>query len=250
MVTARDSEYDEKIYRIVAPEGTPLWLRVTKDAEARAEVPAFVEARMPPPGPVWQEIPLEYFGDDPEFYERAHGHYGAKIIEQLTAAPNPEFPESKFERLGFAESKPVEDMLKRYETAASFIVGRPARYGSFTGTMLFDRNATPRAYKLVTIVYQGSTVWLTDIDKGPVSICTLWDLIAVGAHGIEPKTKYGPSVEFERVGYLMVGKKRKKKLWLLSEEQWNTATYPPESQGGPPYVRGVSVARDGRMAKR
>lgn len=77
--------------------------------------------------------------------------------------------------------------------------------------------------KVIRVLHRGSPVWWVDLDDGPQEAATLRDLVLQK----QPVTT-----------------KKGKKLWLMSLDQWDRAEYPPESEGGPPYVQGVSVARE------
>lgn len=86
----------------------------------------------------------------------------------------------------------------------------------------------------IGVRHNGSPVWWTDLESGPVQAATMFDLVRL-ANKPQPWTS---------------GRgKKKKTMWLMSLEQWDKAEYPPESQGGPPYVPNVSIARE-RAKKR
>ncbi len=87
----------------------------------------------------------------------------------------------------------------------------------------------------IPLRHDGSPVWWTDLDRGPVKVATLFDLALL-------PNKPQPW----KVGR---GKKKAKELWLLSLAQWDSATFPPASKGGPPFVKGVSTAAE-RLRRR
>lgn len=83
----------------------------------------------------------------------------------------------------------------------------------------------------IQIRHNGSPVWWTEPDDGPVQAATMFDLVRL-ANKPQPWTS---------------GRgKKKKKMWLLSLAQFDNAEYPPESQGGPPYTSSTAVARERR----
>lgn len=89
------------------------------------------------------------------------------------------------------------------------------------------------ALRAIGVAYKGSPLWWIDLDRGPVRAATLYDF-AQPEKRVQPPS--GPGGE----GL----------MWLMTLEQWDTAQYPPESQGGPPYIKGVSVARQKKAAKK
>lgn len=89
----------------------------------------------------------------------------------------------------------------------------------------------------IGVRYNGSPVWWVDLERGPQRAATLLDL-----HRLALKPQPWP--------YDVKKKKKPTKwLWLLSLDQWDSATYPPASKGGPPFVKGVSTAAERRRRK-
>jgi hypothetical protein len=85
------------------------------------------------------------------------------------------------------------------------------------------------------VLFEGSPVWWTDLDLGPVKPATLFDLASL--HALPQPHTYQKN-------------KKKRKLWLLSLAQWDSAEFPPESKDGPPFIKGVSIAKETRKRKR
>jgi hypothetical protein len=102
--------------------------------------------------------------------------------------------------------------------------GHPKPHDAFMAELFRE------AFRDITLkAPDGSAVWWTDLDRGPVRIATLWDLVTLHRRG-QPQIDRGRA------------------LWLLSGDQWDKAEYPAPSKGGPPYIEGVSVAREpGKM---
>jgi hypothetical protein len=86
----------------------------------------------------------------------------------------------------------------------------------------------------IGVRHNGSPVWWVDLDDGPVQAASLFDVQKLS-------TKKQP--------WPHGSKKKKRVMWLLSLEQWESATYPPASKGGPPFVKGVSTAAE-RLRRR
>lgn len=84
----------------------------------------------------------------------------------------------------------------------------------------------------IGVRHNGSPVWWVDLDDGPVQAASLYDI-----QKLSTKKQPWPHGSKKRV------------MWLLSLEQWDTATYPPASKGGPPFVKGVSTAAE-RLRRR
>lgn len=99
--------------------------------------------------------------------------------------------------------------------------------------------------KQIALRYEGDAVWWTDLDTGPIEVATLYDLIAWFQQprffipsGTEKKHRL--STRHPAAGM--------PSAWLLTLAQWDNAEYPPTSQGGPPYIPGVSAAREATEA--
>lgn len=93
----------------------------------------------------------------------------------------------------------------------------------------------------IYVRYGGSAVWWTNLEEGPVRVCTLADL----AHGFV----LGDQFELAGISHEslrnMPGLRREfpigKRLYLLSLEQWENQEWPPEKDGGPPQTKHCSL---------
>lgn len=83
----------------------------------------------------------------------------------------------------------------------------------------------------IALLHNGSPVWWFDLDQGHVQGATLWDLANL-KQGVSQNTRL---MDPELIRFI------NRKLWLLSEAQWDNAEYPPPIRGGPPFVQGCTV---------
>jgi hypothetical protein len=95
----------------------------------------------------------------------------------------------------------------------------------------------------IAVLHKGSPVWWIDLDDGPVMVATLYCLVMLGEYPQPMKTQAESNDPNKAWG-------KEQTLWLMSLDQWDSAQYPPESLGGPPYVKGVSVAREAKQKKK
>jgi hypothetical protein len=116
------------------------------------------------------------------------------------------------------------------------------KYGQFAGMGVAHKETAFRLFRAVTITHEGSTVWLYDLDAGkPDRVLTLFELAQ------EKWYADGASTYFE--GQTDKLSLEHKKLWPLSEAQWEEGEWPQEGSGGPPAARyGMEVARENPMA--
>lgn len=86
--------------------------------------------------------------------------------------------------------------------------------------------------QIINVFHNDSPVGWYDMDAGFVRFATLWDLGSL---------KQGVSQDMELAGDEQLAQFAGKKLWLLSELQWDNAIYPPPIRGGPPFAAGATV---------
>jgi len=136
----------------------------------------------------------------------------------------------------FPESMPLSDRAKKSYYDALTMEPKAA-------TAIYFRAVTGRddleadLLDGIGVRHNGSPVWWVDLDSGPVETASLFDLQKLA---LKPQP-WPKGVKSK--------KKPKHWLYLLSLEQWETATYPPASKGGPPFVKGVSTAAE-RLRRR
>ena len=103
------------------------------------------------------------------------------------------------------------------------------RRGSPETEFLSQSSKVAALLKHTAIRYEGDAVWWVDLDEGPKEVATLYDLVNFFR---QPRVLWRDDLRSET------------KAWLLSLKQWDTAQYPPYSEGGPPFIPGVSTARE------
>ena len=208
--------------QILAPKGAPRWLRVPSASN--------------------------YVG------VRIHFSEIESILEE-DGASRPltnETPEERRERVGawfirVLESQEEEQSAERvYREALRYfqLHGRFVRYGKgkdtygiWAGFALHRKESIRELLQAVTIIHEGSTVWLYDLEaQKPDRVLTLWELIQptwfgeIGGQRVEADKIHAG---FGPVPIFFVDAEEKK-LWPLSEEQWNEGIWPSEASGGPP----------------
>lgn len=136
----------------------------------------------------------------------------------------------------FPEWMPLSDKAKKSYFDALSMEPKAARDIYFRAVSGRD-DLERELLDAIGVRYNGAPVWWVDLERGPVRAATLLDL-----HRLASKPQPWP---------YDVKKKKKPTKWmyLLSLEQWDSATYPPASKGGPPFVKGVSTAAE-RLRRR
>jgi hypothetical protein len=127
----------------------------------------------------------------------------------------------------FPKWTPLSDKAKRSYYDALAMEPRSANSIYFRAAAGRD-DLESELVKAIGVRHHGSPVWWVDLDDGPVRAASLYDVQKL-ANKPQPWTH---------------GTKKKRPMWLLSLDQWETATYPPASKGGPPFVKGVSTAAE------
>lgn len=95
--------------------------------------------------------------------------------------------------------------------------------------------------------HEESPVWWVGLDSGPQFVASLWDLV-VGTVLDEKYRTIGvcPQV-LGLIGSPIWGRygltPASDRVYLMSLAQWDSATWPAESEEGPPYTKHVSVYR-------
>lgn len=171
------------------------------------------------------------------------GHPRATPVVEVDATPflSPEpfpedYPMSDFSKSEYLESFEMDAVVasKVYHRAAE-------RWG--TGTDFLEGPML----RGVSVRHNGSPVWWVDLDKGPVQEATMLDLVRLTRYPQPWRVMKTGTYEGQVVPpRTWAGKGKPIRAWLMSLDQWDRAEYPPESEGGPPYVKGVSVARERR----
>lgn len=98
----------------------------------------------------------------------------------------------------------------------------------------------------IALMHKGSPVGWYDLDRGFVRYATLLDLaLHLRAQPLRLSQQEAAELQEERPDEKI---EAHRPLWLLSQAQWDEAQYPAPSEGGPPYVEGVSVGKEKNMA--
>jgi DNA-binding NarL/FixJ family response regulator len=117
--------------------------------------------------------------------------------------------------------------------------GRSYKYGSFAGLFLSSKKSALALLQAVTITHRGSTVWLFDLERGKHDrVLTLVELLESRWGSVEAESGSGFYQRFYQT-------EDGRRLWPLSEEQWESGEWPKEMVGGPPAARyGMEMAKE------
>lgn len=134
----------------------------------------------------------------------------------------------------------------RYKSHAGSFGNRT--YGMWAGAPLHSKETIRDLLLSITVVYEGSTVWLYDLEAmKPDRVLTMWELIQDGPIVVGAQVKnpgWYTTETSHRQGAKYYDPHDDKFLWPMSEEQWENGEWPAEDQGGPPAAKyGMEVGR-------
>ena len=200
---------------VIAPQNTPAWL--------------IAEQKFWLHGKPYSAIEVDVPEEDETWVERT----------SFSGAPVNAFPTWEDFR---------KDLFSQYpHTLAMPLMYREIRRGAAP-------EAGPILLGAIGIRHNGSPVWWTDLDEGPVAAASLYDLARHDQPYTIPRKELRADVfgvvegETDKEKVKAIRKKimrfAGKPLWLLSLQQWDDQEFPAPSQGGPPYIEHVSVGRE------
>lgn len=136
--------------------------------------------------------------------------------------------------------------------------GKGKKHGLWAGLGFYKKESIRELLQAVVVEHDGSTVWLYDLEAGrPDRVLTLWELIGDWFVDVDGKRigarqntgAFGPLpvyfIDMVREPGTVRSRAPEKKLWPMSEAQWESGEWPPENLGGPPAARyGMEMARE------
>lgn len=204
----------------IAPRYTPAWMLVSGEELTRA--------RMWPKVIGFDNKVAGYVvaaGEEPDVVQIAFPALDSEELEDFWMVTQGRRSPSD---VGTLDKKTLEwrDMLLKPDAVAKGFRFRADEYRARTWNVIL---------KNTNVYFEGSPVAWYDLDNGFVRYASLWDL----AH-MKQGTEQAIDLEADPIEV--------RRLWLLSEKQWDEAEFPPPIKDGPPFVKGITAAAEaGRM---
>lgn len=253
-IAGEQHEVYSEFHRIIAPLGTPKWLR-------RGPFQTTVEAHIPDPAmEVWRAILTHGLASDDEIFRGrmldadTAKDIAKQFIEFLTTGS----------ARGFTDPARVHAL---YERAFAMLPGAvslgwrdwpPDLY--VMGIHFKRQEALRELLQAVDIFYRNpetnerEAVWLWDFKKGiqsPEGVLTLWELLQFGDPFYERDSSGEQRLVYSDIGYVVLDRwneHMRLELWPATEEQMDEGQLAAPEVGGPEHVPGMYEVSEAREA--